>query len=113
MTFSLISNAMAAAPATGAAAGSETFSTVFLLVGFIIIFYFLLWRPQSKRNKEQRNMLSNLQVGDEVVTSGGILGRISRLSNDFVVLMIANNIEVKIQKQSIAATVPKGTVDTI
>ncbi|CAN5233755.1 preprotein translocase subunit YajC [soil metagenome] len=109
MSLSFISDAIAATPAAGQAGESGIMSIV-LLVGFVLIFYFLLWRPQSKRAKEQRNLLSSLAVGDEVVTSGGILGKINQVNDDFVVLAIADNVEIKVQKGSVAASLPKGTM---
>jgi preprotein translocase subunit YajC len=67
------------------------------LGGFVLIFYFLLWRPQSKRRKEHQALMSGLQKGDEVVTAGGI----------------ANNVEMRIQKSAVGATLPKGTIKSL
>src|SRR5690606_14081902 len=78
-----------------------------------IVFYFFLIRPQSKRAKEHKELLGGLAKGDEVVTSGGILGKVSKVVDDFVVVEIANNLEIKVQKQSITATLPKGTLKNI
>ncbi len=74
-------------------------------------FYFLLIRPQNKKQKQHQEMVSALQVGDEVLTAGGILGRITGVSDHYAVLSISDNTEIKIQKQSISAVVPKGTID--
>ncbi|MDZ5603323.1 preprotein translocase subunit YajC [Pseudomonas sp. RP23018S] len=99
----------AAAPA---AAGPAGFEWIFL-VGFLVIFYLMIWRPQSKRAKEQKNLLGNLQKGDEVVTNGGIAGKIIKVSDDFVVLEVSDTVELKFQKGAIAATLPKGTLKAI
>ncbi len=77
------------------------------LVGFLVIFYLMIWRPQAKRAKEQKNLLSSLQKGDEVVTTGGIAGKITKVADDFVVLEVSDTVEMKFQKGAIAATLPK------
>lgn len=99
-----------AAPAAGPA--GTGFEWIFL-VGFLVIFYLMIWRPQAKRAKEQKNLLSNLQKGDEVVTNGGIAGKIVKVSDDFVVLEVSDTVELKFQKGAIAATLPKGTLKAI
>ncbi|GBL54071.1 preprotein translocase subunit YajC [Pseudomonas citronellolis] len=88
------------------------FEWVFL-VGFLVIFYLMIWRPQAKRNKEHKSLLSNLQKGDEVVTSAGIAGKVLKVAEDFVVVEVADNVELKFQKGAIAATLPKGTLKAI
>lgn len=100
----------AAAPAAGPA--GTGFEWVFL-IGFLVIFYLMIWRPQAKRAKEHKNLLGSLQKGDEVVTSGGIAGKVSKVSDDFVVLEVSDTVELKIQKGAIAATLPKGTLKAI
>src|SRR5688500_8047393 len=85
-------------------------SSLLLMIGFLIIFYLLLWRPQAKRAKEQRNLINNLAKDDEVVTSGGLLGRITKITDDFVGLTISEGVEVKVQKPAIISLVPKGTI---
>ncbi|MFP3353789.1 preprotein translocase subunit YajC, partial [Pseudoalteromonas sp. SIMBA_153] len=97
----------AAAPAAGPA--GTGFEWLFL-VGFLVIFYLMIWRPQAKRAKEQKNLLGNLQKSDEVVTNGGIAGKIVKVSDDFVVLEVSDTVELKFQKGAIAATLPKGTL---
>lgn len=81
--------------------------------GFILIFYFLMWRPQSKRAKEHRNLVSGLSKGDEVVTSGGVAGKVTKVTDDFVLLEVAEGVEMKIQKVAIASALPKGTLKSI
>jgi preprotein translocase subunit YajC len=84
-----------------------------LIVGMIVIFYFFLIRPQSKRAKEHRELVSGLAKGDEVVTSGGILGKVNKVSDDYVTIEIAGNVEIKLQKHAVSATLPKGTIKQI
>ncbi len=101
----------AAAPAAAAPAGSG-FEWVFLL-GFLVVFYLMIWRPQAKRAKEHKNLIGGLQKGDEVVTSGGIAGKVIKVSDDFVVIEVSDTVELKIQKVAIAAALPKGTLKAI
>jgi len=84
-----------------------------MLVIFVLLFYFLLIRPQSKRAKEHRKLVAELQIGDEVVTAGGIIGKISRQVDDFVIITISDKVEITLQKSSITTTLPKGTIKTI
>lgn len=81
--------------------------------GFILIFYFLMWRPQSKRAKEHRELVSGLNKGDEIVTNGGIAGKITKVSEEFVVVEVSDNVEMKIQKVAVASSLPKGTLKNI
>ena len=100
-----------AAAATGAPAGSG-FEWVFL-IGFVVIFYLMIWRPQAKRAKEHKNLIGSLQKGDEVVTSGGIAGKVAKVSDEFVVIEVSDTVELKMQKGAIAAALPKGTLKAI
>lgn len=100
----------AAAPAAGPA--GTGFEWIFL-VGFLVIFYLMIWRPQAKRAKEQKALLGNLQKGDEVVTTGGIAGKITKVTDVFVVIEVSDTVELKIQKGAVAATLPKGTLKAI
>ena len=102
----------AAAPAAAAGPAGTGFEWIFL-VGFLVIFYLMIWRPQAKRAKEQKNLLGSLQKGDEVVTTGGIAGKITKVSDAFVVLEVSDTVEMKFQKGAIAATLPKGTLKAI
>jgi len=96
--------------AQGAAQG-DPFS--FLLPMLIIFgaFYFLLIRPQQKRQKAHTALISALQTGDEVLTAGGILGKVTAVSDLYATVKIADNVEIKIQKSTVTQVVPKGTVD--
>lgn len=106
MSF-FISNALAEGPAGAAPEGG--------LMGFIplilifVLFYFLLIRPQAKRAKEHKQMVGALAKGDEVVTNGGVLARISDVGDSFITVEIADGVEVKVQRNAIASLVPKGT----
>jgi preprotein translocase subunit YajC len=81
------------------------------LVVIFIAFYFLLIRPQQKKQKAHTEMVGALQVGDEVLTAGGILGRITAVSDHYAVVQISDNTEIKIQKSSVSQVVPKGTFE--
>ncbi len=106
----LIEPAAHAADAGGAGGGWIQF--VFL-GGFIAIFYFLLIRPQSKRRKEHQALVSSLDKGDEVVTAGGVAGLVTNVDDDFVKVRIAPNVEIRVQKSSVGATLPKGTLKSL
>ena len=81
--------------------------------GFVGIFYLMIWRPQAKRAKEHKNLLAGLSTGDEVVTGGGILGKVKKVTDEFVVLEVGDSHELKFQKGSIVAVLPKGTLKAI
>ncbi|MEH6564118.1 MAG: preprotein translocase subunit YajC [Halopseudomonas sp.] len=83
------------------------------LVGFVVIFYLMIWRPQAKRAKEHKNLISGLSAGDEVVTGGGILGKVKKVTDEFVVLEVSDSQELKFQKGAIVAVLPKGTLKAI
>ena len=87
--------------------------TLFLLFGFMILIYFLMIRPENKRRKTHQDMLASLEVGEEIVTAGGILGKVSKLTDQYIELSIADNTKIKIQKTSITAVLPKGTLKSI
>ncbi len=97
--------AQAAAPSSGGG-----LSQILILVVFVAIFYFMLIRPQQKRMKEQQAMLAKLANGDEVVTSGGILGRITEVGETFVTLEVAEGVRIKVQRGQISQLMPKGTL---
>ena len=87
--------------------------TLFLLFGFMILIYFLMIRPENKRRKSHQEMLASLDLGEEVVTAGGILGKVSKISDQYIELSIANNTKIKVQKTSISTVLPKGTLSSI
>tara|TARA_Y100000748_G_C15472064_1_gene479231 strand:- start:142 stop:435 length:294 start_codon:yes stop_codon:yes gene_type:complete len=87
--------------------------TLFLLFGFMILIYFLMIRPENKRRKTHQEMLSSLDLGNEVVTAGGILGKVSKISDQYIELSISDNTKIKVQKTSISTVLPKGTLKSI
>ncbi len=95
-----------AAPAAGDPSG---FASLVPLILIFVIFYFLLLRPQIKRAKEHKQMVGSLTKGDEVVTSGGLLGRIVKVDDNFVSLEITDGVRVKVQKSAVTSLMPKGT----
>ncbi len=108
MSF-FISDAWAEA-APSAATQGDPLITMLLPIGLIVLFYFFLIRPQSKRHKQHKEMVSALQKGEEVVTSGGLLGKISAIDENFVTLEISKDVSIHVQKSSIQAIMPKGTI---
>lgn len=89
------------------------FSLIIMLGVFVLFMYFAMWRPQSKRAKEQRDLIGSLAKGDEVVTAGGILGKISKVTDSYAVLALSDNVEITVQKSSIVSALPKGTLKSI
>ncbi len=100
------------AQAAPAPAGPGMGDMVFLILLFVV-FYFLLIRPQMKRAKEHKKMVGALAKGDEVVTNGGLLGKITKLGDDFITVEIAEGLEVNVQKQAVASLLPKGTMKSL
>ena len=84
-----------------------------MLVGLFVMFYFIAIRPQRKRQKEHADMVGALQKGDEVITTSGILGKIVKLDGDYLVLNVSENVDLKFQRHSIHAVLPKGTLKGI
>jgi len=103
-----ISNAHAQAAAVG-----PDFTGILLIVGMFVIMYFMIIRPQRKRQKEHQTMVGALSKGDEVITTGGILGKITKVDETYMVLEVSNNVELKFQKASLHAVLPKGTIKAI
>ncbi|MEN8108031.1 MAG: preprotein translocase subunit YajC [Pseudomonadota bacterium] len=106
MSF-FISDAWAQAAPAGQ---SDPLMSFLPLIFIFVVFYFLLIRPQSKKAKEHRELVKALAKGDEVVTNGGMLGRITGVSESFVELEVAEGMKVKIQRQAVAQLMPKGTI---
>jgi preprotein translocase subunit YajC len=106
----LISTAYAQTPA--AAPGSDLMAFLPMILIFVV-FYFLLIRPQQKKAKEHRTMLAALQKGEEVVTAGGVVGKVSKLSDQYATLEIAPGVEISVQRTAIAQLLPKGTIKTL
>lgn len=100
--------ALAAAPG-----GASSWTMFLFLGGFALIFYFMIFRPQSKRRKEHQALVSGLSKGDEVVTVGGMTGTVTKVEDDFVKMRIAERVEVRLQKSSVHASLPKGTLKSL
>ena len=100
---------IADAHAQAGGGGDPTFSFI-MLIALFAVFYFVLIRPQSKRQKEHKAMVASLSKGDEVVTNGGLLGKITNVGDNFVSLEVAEGFQVRVQRMSIAALMPKGTI---
>jgi preprotein translocase subunit YajC len=103
---------IASAQAQAAAPAGQPSALVQLLplVLIFVVFYFLLIRPQAKRAKEHKAMVAALSVGDEVVTAGGVLGRITETGDQFLTVEIANGVQVKVQRHTVTSILPKGTL---
>ena len=84
-----------------------------LIVLMFVVFYFMLIRPQTKRAKQHREMVSALGEGDEIVTAGGVLGRISAINDQFVTLEVADGVLIKVQRHTVGAVMPKGTMKSV
>jgi preprotein translocase subunit YajC len=98
--------------AQGTGASEPGFMQFVPLIIIFVVFYFLLIRPQAKRAKEHKKMVEALAKGDEVVTNGGLLGRITKLGDNFVSLEISEGVEIKVQRPAISSVLPKGTMKT-
>lgn len=107
MSF-FISDALAAEPA--AAGQGDPLMSLLLPIGLVALFYFMLIRPQSKRHKEQKEMVASVQKGEEIITTGGVLGKITKVGENFITLEISNEITINIQKNAIQSIMPKGTI---
>jgi preprotein translocase subunit YajC len=109
MSLSITPAIAAAAPQGG---GMEM---LIMLLVFGLVFYFMIYRPQAKRVKEHKSLMSALSKGDEVLTQGGLVGKISKVSDekDFLVITIAENTEVTVQKAAVSAVLPKGTMKSL
>lgn len=110
MSFPAYDALAAAAPAS---TGSDPVVTIIMFVAIIGFFWFFLIRPQQKKQKEHQKLLGALAKGDEVVTSGGLLGRVREVSDQFITLEVASGVEVRIQKQAVGAIMPKGTIKNL
>jgi preprotein translocase subunit YajC len=98
--------------ASGGMPGGD-FMTFLPMIAIFVVFYFLLIRPQQKRAKETRAMLEALQKGDEVITAGGIVGRIAKLTDQYATIEIAPSVEINVQRAAISQLLPKGTVKAL
>jgi preprotein translocase subunit YajC len=106
-----INSAWAQAP--GGGAQGDGYMSMIMIVLMFAVLYFLMIRPQMKRAKEHKSMIDALQKGDEVVTAGGLLGRISKINENYATLEVANGVEVQVQRPAVQLVLPKGTIKNI
>jgi preprotein translocase subunit YajC len=109
----LASLLFSSAHAQSAGPGGSDLMAFLPMIAIFVVFYFLLIRPQQKRAKEQKAMLGALQKGDEVVTAGGIVGKIGKLTDQYATLEVAPGVEMTVQRQSVAQLLPKGTIKAL
>ncbi len=105
-----IPNAMAADSGFG---GALPGLDLFIIVAFAAVFYFIVWRPQSKRTKEHRELVTGLSKGDEIVTNGGLIGKVVKVEDQYLVFEVSDGVQLKLQKSAVAAALPKGTIKSI
>ena len=96
----------------GGGAGNE-FLSLLPMVGIFVVFYFLLIRPQQKRAKEQKAMIEAVQKGDEVVTAGGMVGKVVKLDDNYITLQVGGSVEIAFQRNAITSLLPKGSLKQI
>jgi len=108
--ISLLINPAYAQGTGGASGGIESMILIVLMFG---VLYFLMIRPQMKRAKEHKTMIEALQKGDEVVTTGGVLGRITKINENYVAVEVAPGVEVQMQRPAVQLVLPKGTLKNL
>ena len=97
----------------GGAEGGSAIYSIGMIVVFFVIMFFLVIRPQMKRQKEHKKLIENLAKGNEIVTAGGVAGRIREVGENFLVVELAKDVEIRVQKSSVTSVVPKGTMDSL
>ena len=107
-----ISNAYAQAAATGGGAGGGLLGLLPIILMFVVL-YFLMIRPQMKRQKEQKAMIDALGKGDEIVSAGGVVGRVTKVGDAYITIEIAESTEIILQKAAVTLLLPKGTIKTL
>jgi len=100
------------AQGSGSGAGGDLLGLLPIVLMFVVL-YFLMIRPQMKRAKDHKAMIEALQKGDEVVTSGGVVGRVAKISDNYVSLQIAENVEIMVQRPAVQVVLPKGTIKAL
>ena len=111
MSF-FITNAIAAAKTAPTGQTDGAFPLV-MLIAIFVLFYFMIIRPNSKRAKEHRDLISNLKKGDEIVTSGGMVAKVVNLDDQFIKISVAEGVDIYIQRNAVVAVLPKGTVKSL
>jgi preprotein translocase subunit YajC len=112
MSF-FISDALAEAAPAAAQQQPGMLEALFPFIILFVVFYFLLIRPQSRRAKEHKKMVEAIAKGDEVLTSGGIYGRIVEVGETHLVVEVADNVQMKVQREAVSSLLPKGTIKTL
>ena len=107
-----ISEAFAQAAPAASSTESSLYSMLPLVLMFVVL-YFVMIRPQMKRQKEQRNMLASMAKGDEVLTSGGLIGKLTKVGDTYLGIELADGVEVTVQKNAVTAILPKGTIKSL
>lgn len=97
----------------GAAAGGSIIPTLIMVGLFFAFMYFMIIRPQMKRQKEHKQLIASLEKGSEIITSGGVAGRIRQVGENLLVVEVAEGVEIRVQKSSVASVVPKGTLEAL
>ena len=107
--------ANAYASAGGAPQQGGTFQLMIMLILMGLVFYFMIFRPQNKRVKEHKNLMSSLSKGDEILTNGGLVGKIAKIAedNDYVLINLNDSTQITIKKDYIAAVLPKGSIQSL
>ncbi|MFA9275360.1 MAG: preprotein translocase subunit YajC [Candidatus Aquirickettsiella gammari] len=101
---------VAYAQAAGAASTESSLMSFLPIILMFVVLYFVMIRPQMKRQKEQKSMLDALAKGDEVITAGGIAGKVTKVSDAFVSVEVSNGVDIQIQKSAVTTLLPKGTL---
>mgnify|MGYP001272513610 FL=1 len=103
------------ANATDASApqGSPLPLDLFIIIAFALVFYLIVWRPQSKRNKEHKELVAGLEKGDEIIAGGGLVGKIIKVEDQFIVIEAGTGVELKLQRSAVVQALPKGTIKSI
>ncbi len=99
-----------AAGTGGASAAQSPLGSIVFMVAILVIFYFFLLRPQQKKAKEHRKLIDSIEKGDEVVTAGGILGKVTKVGDSFLDILVSEGVEIKVQRPSVSSVMPKGTI---
>lgn len=115
MSF-FISNAAAASTAaasSGAPAQGDGMYSMVMIAAIFVLFYFMLIRPQNKRAKEHRDLIGAIKKGDEIITSGGMLGKVVEVDEQYIKINIANGVDIDMQRNAVSSVLPKGTLKSL
>ena len=93
--------------------GSPLPLDLFIIIAFALVFYLIVWRPQSKRNKEHKELVAGLEKGDEIIAGGGLVGKIIKVEDQFIVIEAGTGVELKLQRSAVVQALPKGTINSI